>query len=66
MAGPMSDLVVYYSLSGKSKLVADWLAETLQADTDAIVETEPRDFEARGIFAACSIPTSGASRRSGR
>ncbi len=46
----MSDLVVYYSLSGKAKLVAEWLAEALGADTAEIVETEPRDFEARGIF----------------
>ena len=46
----MSDLVVYYSLSGKSKLVAEWLAEALGADTAAIVEAEPRDFEARGMF----------------
>jgi hypothetical protein len=46
----MSDLVVYYSLSGKSKLVAEWLAQALGADTAEIVEMEPRDFEARGIF----------------
>ncbi len=45
----MSDLVVYYSLSGKSKLVAEWLAAVLGADTAEIIEAEPRDFEARGI-----------------
>jgi flavodoxin len=46
----MSDLVVFYSLSGKSKLVAEWLAGVLKADTSEIVETSPRDFEARGMF----------------
>jgi len=46
----MSDLIVFYSLSGKSKLVAEWLAAALKADVAEIVETDPRDFEARGVF----------------
>jgi hypothetical protein len=50
VVGPMSDLVVYYSLSGRAKLVAEWLAEALNADTDQIVEMEPRDFEGRGVI----------------
>ena len=46
----MSDLVVFYSLTGKSKLVAEWLADTLGADLAEILEANPRDFEARGVF----------------
>jgi hypothetical protein len=46
----MSDLIVFYSLSGRSRQVAEWLAAGLNADMAEIVEMEPRDFETRGIF----------------
>ncbi len=46
----MADLVVYYSFTGKSRLDAEWLAAALKADTAEIIETQPRDMEAGGIF----------------
>jgi hypothetical protein len=46
----MSDLVVFYSLSGRSRQLAGWLAAALGGETAEIVEAAPRDFEARGIF----------------
>ncbi len=46
----MADLIVYYSLSGKSRQVAEWLAAGLDAQLDEIVEVHPRDFAFRGIL----------------
>ncbi len=46
----MAELVVYYSLTGKSRQVAEWLAAGLKAEIEAIVERHPRDFAFRGIF----------------
>ncbi len=46
----MADLIVSYSLSGKSRQVAEWLAEGLHATIDEIRETNPRDFAFRGIL----------------
>jgi hypothetical protein len=45
----MSDLVVCYSLSGKSRQVAERLAAVLGADLAEIVEETPRDYAFRGI-----------------
>ncbi len=46
----MAELVVYYSLTGKSRQVAEWLAAGLDAEIEEIVEQRPRDFAFRGIF----------------
>jgi hypothetical protein len=46
----MADLVVFYSLTGKSRQVAEWLAAGLNAEIDEIVEQRPRDFGFHGIF----------------
>jgi hypothetical protein len=46
----MAELVVFYSLTGKSRQVAEWLASGLNAEIEAIVEQNPRDFAFRGIF----------------
>jgi len=46
----LSDLVVFYSFSGKSRQVAEWLAAGVSAEIDEIVETDPRDFAFRGIL----------------
>ena len=46
----MSDLIVFYSLSGKSRQVAEWLAGGLKAELDRITEEQPRDFAFRGLF----------------
>jgi hypothetical protein len=40
----MSDLVVFYSLTGKSRQVAEKLASALPADLAEIVEEKPRGF----------------------
>jgi hypothetical protein len=50
----MSDLVVFYSLSGKSRYVAERLAATLKANLAEIVEVNPRDFAFRG-FIRCAL-----------
>ena len=46
----MSDLVIFYSLSGKSRQVAEWLASGLHAHLSEILEENPRDFAFRGLF----------------
>ncbi len=46
----MAELVVFYSLTGKSRQVAEWLAAGLNAEIEEIVEQRPRDFAFRGIF----------------
>ena len=46
----MAELVVFYSLTGKSRQVADWLAAGLNAEIEEIVEERPRAFAFRGIF----------------
>jgi hypothetical protein len=46
----MSDLIVFYSLSGKSRQVAEWLAGGLKAEVDRIAEEQPRDFAFRGLI----------------
>ena len=46
----MAELVVFYSLTGKSRQVAEWLAAGLKADIDEIVEQRPRGMGFRGIF----------------
>ena len=50
----MADLIVYYSLSGKSRYVAERLAAALKAETAEIVEANPRDFAVRG-FTRCAV-----------
>ncbi len=45
----MAELVVFYSLTGKSRRVAEWLAAGLRAEMEEIVELRPRDFALRGI-----------------
>jgi hypothetical protein len=44
----MSDLVVFYSLTGKSREVAERLAADLKADLAEIVEERPRDAGGSG------------------
>ena len=46
----MAELVVHYSLTGKSRPVAEWLATGLGAEIEEIVEERPRAFAFRGIF----------------
>lgn len=46
----MAELVVFYSLTGKSRQMAEWLAAGLNAELDEIVEQRPRDFAFRGII----------------
>ncbi len=46
----MAELVVFYSLTGKSRQVAAWLAAGLNAEIEEIVEQHPRDFAFSGIF----------------
>lgn len=46
----MAELVVFYSLTGKSRQVAEWLATGLDAEIEEIVEQRPRSFAFRGIF----------------
>ena len=46
----MADLIVFYSLTGKSRQVAEWLAAGLNAEIDEIVEQRARDFGFPGIF----------------
>lgn len=46
----MAELVVFYSLTGKSRQVAEWLAAGLKADIAEIVEQRPRGMGFRGIF----------------
>ncbi len=46
----MAELVVYYSLTGRSRQVAEWLAVGLDAQIEEIVEERPRQFAFAGIF----------------
>ena len=46
----MAELVVFYSLTGKSRQVAEWLADGLHAEIEEIVEQRPRSLAFRGIF----------------
>ena len=45
----MAELIVFYSLTGKSRQVAEWLAAGLNAEIEEIVEERPRKFALRGI-----------------
>ena len=45
----MSELVVFYSLSGKSRYVTERLAGVLKADLAEIVEVNPRYFAFSGF-----------------
>ena len=46
----MAELVVFYSLTGKSREVAERLATALNAQIEEIVEERPRGFAFRGLF----------------
>ena len=46
----MAELVVFYSLTGKSRQMAEWLAAGLNAQIDEIVEEHPRNFGFSGML----------------
>jgi hypothetical protein len=50
----VSDLIVFYSFSGKSRQVAEWLGAALRADLAEIVEERPRNYELGG-FVKCGL-----------